>query len=193
MQIEPFDSRTNSAVQCMSVCLLALVFCWESFSELIIWCFCIVVMDRVCSFIWSTRFVTLQTVVHGGRQCDDSFCSFAVVRSPHNAVNVIFREGTGSGYRCLAYTDHIQQTHCSWHLKVLLVKLKTLDPNFFLSGFAFRCSERNHTLYWTCAASNGLSDLSSSYNAQHTNCHVMTVGGLESEATYSLRLRISCV
>ena len=72
----------------------------------------------------------------GGGQCSDSFCSFVAVRGPHIAVVIncllaTFKEGTGNGYRFLAFADHIQQTHCSWHMKVLLVKLKTLDPDFF--------------------------------------------------------------
>lgn len=90
----------------------------------------------VCSFNCQTLFVTSQSVVHGGRQCNDSFCSFAMVRDPHVAVNIscllaIFKEGTGNGYHCLADTDDTQQTHCSWHMNVLLVKLKTLGLDFF--------------------------------------------------------------
>jgi len=70
-----------------------------------------------------------------------------VIRGPHIAVNIIFKEGTGNGHCCIAHTSHIQQRHCSWHMKVLLVKLKTLGPDFFSSGFAFGRSKRNHMLY----------------------------------------------
>jgi hypothetical protein len=128
--------------------------------------------------------------VPGGRQCSDSFWSFAAARGPHIAVNIIFKGGSGNGYCCLGYADHIRQTRRSWDMKVLLVKLKTLGPEFFLSGFAFGRSECNYTGCWACDTSNGLSNLSSSYNAPHTNCHVMTVCGLISEATYSLCLSI---
>jgi hypothetical protein len=54
----------------------------------------------------------------------------------HIAVNIrflitIFAKGSANGFRRVAGTRHTSQTHCSLHIKVLLVKFKIMYLNTF--------------------------------------------------------------
>jgi len=70
----------------------------------------------------------------------------------------MFKEGAGSGFCQSAIACHMKQRCFSLHIEVLLVKLKALHPECFLSGH-LQCKDCYCTLYLlTCPTSESHTD-----------------------------------